>query len=130
MHQKVVSHVEDNQRNIWWDPTGRFLGPGWVRNGPIALLKCSEREKKQIGQKVNVILKMTYPYIESRNARGKKQWSSQNWSERLQTFNAPQVLLMNSSKRAAYKENLMREGLEVDGGLTARRASQISELCT
>ena len=40
------------------------------------------------------------------------QWSSQNWSERLQTFNAPQVLLMNSRKRAAYKENLMREGVE------------------
>ena len=45
LHQKVVSHVEDNQRNIWWDPTGRFLGPGWVRNGPIALLKMlRERE--------------------------------------------------------------------------------------
>ena len=72
---------------------------------------------------------MTYPYIESRNARGKKQWSSQNWSERLQTFNAPQVLLMNSRKRAAYKENLTREGVEVDGGLTARKASRVSELC-
>ena len=71
MHQKAVSHTLDNQRNIWWDPAGRFLGPRRVRNGPIALLKCSEREKKHIGQKVNVILKMTYPYIESRNARGK-----------------------------------------------------------
>ena len=60
--------------------------------------------------------KMISPYIESRNARGKMQWSSQNWSERLQTFNAPQVLLMNSSKRAAYKENLMREGVEGEGG--------------
>jgi len=46
----------------------------------------------------------------------KMQWSSQNWSERLQTFNAPQVLLMNSRKRAAYKENLMREGVEGEGG--------------
>ena len=43
------------------------------------------------------------------------QWSSQNWSERLQTFNAPQVLLTNSRKRAAYKENLMREGVEGEG---------------
>ena len=60
----------------------------------------------------------------------KMQWSSQNWSERLQTFNAPQVLLMNSRKRAAYKENLTREGVEVDGGLTARKASRVSELCT
>ena len=59
---------------------------------------------------------MINPYIESRNARGKKQWSSQNWSERLQTFNAPQVLLVNSRKRAAYKENLMREGVEGEGG--------------
>ena len=59
---------------------------------------------------------MINPYIESRNARGKMQWSSQNWSERLQTFNAPQVLLVNSRKRAAYKENLMREGVEREGG--------------
>ena len=37
---------------------------------------------------------------------------------------------MNSRKRAAYKENLTREGVEVDGGLTARRASRMSELCS
>ena len=37
---------------------------------------------------------------------------------------------MNSRKRAAYKENLTREGVEVDGGLTARKASRMSELCT
>ena len=60
----------------------------------------------------------------------KMQWSSQNWSERLQTFNAPQVLLMNSRKRAAYKENLTREGVEVEGGLTARKFSRMSELCS
>ena len=37
---------------------------------------------------------------------------------------------MNSRKRAAYKENLTREGVEVDGGLTARRATRMSELCS
>ena len=37
---------------------------------------------------------------------------------------------MNSRKRAAYKENLTREGVEMAGGLTARRASRMSELCS
>ena len=39
--------------------------------------------KSNESKKVNVILKMINPYIESRNAREKMQWSSQNWSERL-----------------------------------------------
>ena len=58
LHQKAVSHTLDNQRNIWWDPAGRFLGPGRVRNGPIALLKLNVSERSINGKKVNDILKM------------------------------------------------------------------------
>ena len=115
LHQKVVSHTLDNQRNIWWDPTGRFLGPGRVRNGPIALLKLNVRWKNHWEQKVNVILKMINPYIESRNAREKMQWSSQNWSERLKLPTLHRYYWRYSRKELLIRKNLMREGGEGGG---------------
>ena len=45
--KKAVSHMSDNQWYIWWDKVGKFLGPGRVRNGPIALLKVNDSQKKQ-----------------------------------------------------------------------------------
>ena len=62
--------------------------------------------------------------------QGEKAVEQPELEWKVQTFNAPQVLLTSGRKRAAYKENLTREGVEVEGGLTARKFSRMSELCS
>ena len=68
--------------------------------------------KSNESKKVNVILKMINPYIESHNAREKMQWSSQNWSERLKLPTLHRYYWRYSRKELLIRKNLMSEGGE------------------